>query len=205
MKIGFDLDNVFYKFTKTYHLWMNESSQMELDPDVEAESWNWFLDWQTLEQFLEEMDKSVDAGHLFWQGEPYELQLGQNLADLRSAGHTLHAITNRFSGKIKCAKEATHFWLAENEFEFDSVTFSADKTVVKTDYFIEDNLNNYDALNAAGTLVYLVNRPYNVENDTRRRVNTVDDFTRIILGGKNDVDRRNNGLVGNVSASAQRQ
>jgi 5'(3')-deoxyribonucleotidase len=187
--VGFDLDGVLYRFTKAYHLWMNQSG-MSLDPDVEAHSWSWFEDWQTREEFLEEMDKSVDAGHLFWSGELYEPQIKQNIRDLKAAGYKVIAITNRFSGKTRCSKQATAFWTAENELEFHQIVYAADKTVVPTDYFIEDNIKNYDALDAAGTLVYLVNRPYNAENDSRRRVNSVDDFTRIILGGKNDLDRR---------------
>jgi FMN phosphatase YigB (HAD superfamily) len=181
MKVGFDLDGVWYRFTKQIHLWMNQSAGMSLDLEAEAHSWTWFEDWQTRAQFLQVMHDAVDAKHLFWQGEMYEPQIPQNLRDLRNAGHTIHIVTHRFSGNKECPKQATKYWIGNNDLIFDTLTFSADKASVETDFFIEDNLDNYDALDAAGVQVYLINRLYNLRNDTRRRVNSVDQFTKIVL------------------------
>lgn len=181
-KVGWDSDGVLYRFTKAYHLWMNTSQGMSLDLEVEAQTWDWFEDFgQTTEQFLEAMHNSVDAGQLFWEGELYEATIPQNIADLTAAGHENHLVTHRFSGKIKCSKQATEHFYASKGIKFDSITYSKDKTVVPVDVFLEDNLANYDALEVAGITSYLINRPYNLQNDTRRRVKTVDEFTKIVL------------------------
>lgn len=196
MKIGWDSDGVLYRLTKAYHLWMNQEHGMDLDPEMEAEDWDWFLNFgQTVEQFLETMDNAVDAGHLFWTGELYEPTIVQNIADLKAAGHTNHLVTHRFSGKVKCSRQATEHFYASVGIQFDSIQYSRDKSIAGTDIFIEDNLSNYDALEQAGILVYLINRPYNLENDARRRVNSVDEFTKLILEGTYALDRSHNVLV----------
>lgn len=182
MIIGWDSDGVLYKFTKAYHSWMNTNHGMSLDLNVEAQTWDWFLEWgQSVEEFKETMDESVDAGHLFWTGELYEPQIAQNIRDLKAAGHENHLVTYRFSGVSKCAKQATESFYAAQGIEFDSITYSKDKSVIKSDVFLEDNLVNYDALEAAGVTSYLINRPYNLLDDNRRRVNSVQEFTDMIL------------------------
>lgn len=181
MRVGFDVDGVIYRFTKAYHLWMNSSLGLSLDPEVEAQTWNWFTEWQTVEEFMLCMHDSVDAGHLFWQGELYEPQIAQNLTDLHAAGHTIHVVTHRFSGIQRSAEDATKHFFSENGLYFDTITFAKDKTCVETDVFIEDNIHNYDALERAGVQSYLVNRPYNLQKDSRRRVNSVNEFTKLVL------------------------
>lgn len=185
MIIGFDSDGVLYRFTKAYHSWMNLNNGMSLDLEVEAQTWDWFLDWQSVEQFKQAMDESVDAGYLFWQGELYEPEIPSFIADLQAKGHSVHLVTHRFSGKTKCAKAATEHFYDSVGIRFDSITYSRDKTVVDVDVFIEDNVANYDALDAAGVEVYLVNRPYNQENDSRRRVDSVKQFIELILEREN--------------------
>ena len=184
MKIGFDVDGVLYRFTKAYHLWLNQSRGMSLDPEVEAQTWDWFLEWETVEEFLACLDEATDAGFLYWTGEICEPTIAQNLRDLKAAGHTIHVVTHRFSGKTSCVQEATRQWFSNQDLIYDTLEFSGDKTIAKTDVFLEDNLKNYDALDAAGIKSYLVNRPYNLENDSRRRVNSVNEFTNLILGAK---------------------
>lgn len=181
MRIGFDVDGVIYKFTKAYHLWKNQSAGMNLDPDAEATSWDWYEEWETLDQFRLNLHDSVDAGLMYWQGELYEPQIAQNLKDLRAAGHTIHVVTARFYGVSKCSEDATKHFFAKNDLEYDTMHFSNKKDSVETDLFIEDHVKNYDALEMAGVTSYLVNRPYNLLDDNRRRVDTVDEFTRLIL------------------------
>jgi FMN phosphatase YigB (HAD superfamily) len=185
MRIGWDFDGVLYRFTKAYHSWMNERHGMDLDVEVEALTWDWFEEWQTIEEFLQCMDDAVDAKHLFWTGELYEPEIPEYLHKLKAAGHTNHLVTHRFSGVLECPQAATRHFVEENGLVFDSVQFSKDKTVGQTDVFIEDNLNNYDALEAAGIKPFLINRPYNqVDGDNRRRVNSVREFTDLILEQK---------------------
>lgn len=180
-KIGWDSDGVLYRFTKAYHSWMNLSHGMTLDVESEVDSWDWFLEWQSLDDFKNCMDDAVDAGYLFWQGELFDPDIPQYLATLKSAGHENHLVTHRFSGKQKCSKAATEHFYASHGIVFDSITYTRDKASVKTDVFIEDNLDNYDALEQAGIKAYLVNRPYNMRNDNRRRVESVKQFVDTLL------------------------
>ena len=185
MRIGFDVDEVLYKFTRAYHLWLNQYRGMSLNLDLEAHTWNWFEEWETKEQFGQNLHDSVDAGIMYWQGDLYEPGIAEDMRKLQAAGHTIHIVTARLFGKTKCPEEATRTWFTSNNLPFDTITISKDKTAVETDYFIEDNEKNYDALEALGVQVYLVNRPHNLQNDSRRRVNSVKEFINIVLEREN--------------------
>jgi hypothetical protein len=60
--------------------------------------------------------------------------------------------------------------------------FTANKPDAKCDFFIEDKLENYDALVASGTNAFLLNRPWNeVEGgDARNRINEIAEYTEAI-------------------------
>ena len=118
---------------------------------------------------------------MYWVGDLYEPQIAQNLRDLRSAGHTIHVVTARLFGDPGIAEQATRHWFEANDLIYDTLTVSKDKDCIQTDLFLEDNLRNYTVLEASGVTSYLVNRPYNLQNDNRRRVDTVDEFTGLIL------------------------
>lgn len=186
MRIGWDFDGVWYRFTKAHRLWINNRYGMNLDPEVEVNTWNYFLDWgHSVEQFLQDLNDAVDAKHLFWTGELYEPGAVGVLDQLKAAGHTNHLVTHRFSGVLECPQAATRHFLKVNGLNFDSVQFSKDKVIGQTDVFKEDNLENYDALEKAGITAYLINRPYNqVEGDNRKRVNSIAEYANLILEQK---------------------
>lgn len=181
MRIGFDVDEVIYRFTKAYHLWLNEAKGMDLDPEEEVQTYNWFMRWESYDEFALNLHDAVDAGKMYWEGDLYEPQIAHNLRELRAAGHTIHVVTARLFGIEKCALEATKHFFAANDLIYDEMSIAKDKTSIQTDLFLEDNIKNYDALERAGTVSYLVNRPYNLLDDNRRRVDTVDEFTGLIL------------------------
>jgi uncharacterized HAD superfamily protein len=94
---------------------------------------------------------------------------------LREDGHTLHIVTYRTVGRR--ATQNTMEWLQRESIPYDSITFSKDKTIVNNDFFIEDNLDNFHALNRAGIVCYLMDRPWNeIENVYNRRVSGWEDF-----------------------------
>ena len=179
LRVGVDLDNVVYNFTKkACEAVLREGFVISSEPDC----WDWFLpSGLTRERFLEIISDSVDDLQFFWKGDMLD-NAADHISRLREAGHEIHIVTYRDYGKIYTAEQATRYWLNTKGVEFDSLTFSQDKTVVSVDVFIEDNLDNYDALEAAGTKAYLVNRTYNqVEDDGRRRVDSFGDFADLIL------------------------
>jgi uncharacterized HAD superfamily protein len=61
---------------------------------------------------------------------------------------------------------------------YDELHFTADKTSANCDFFIEDKLENYDALILAGVKAYLLNRPWNQVpgGDGRNRINDISEY-----------------------------
>lgn len=181
MRIGFDVDGVIYRFTKAYHTWLNTNRGMSLDVEVEAQTWDWFTEWESPDEFVMNLHDGVDSGEMYWVGDLYEPTIKQNLLDLRAAGHTIHVVTARLFGIVECSKVATQHFFDTHGLVYDTMDITKDKASVPTDIFLEDSLRNYHELEAAGVTSYLVNRPYNLMDDNRRRVDTVDEFSKLIL------------------------
>jgi uncharacterized HAD superfamily protein len=185
VRIGFDVDGVIYRFTKAYHLWLNAHKGMSLDVELEAQTWDWFTEWESEDEFCMNLHDAVDSKELYWLGELYEPTIRQNLLDLRAAGHSIHVVTARLFGIQQSSKEATEYFFEQNGLIYDSLTVVKDKTSVPTDLFLEDHIRNYYDLERAGVVSYLVNRPYNQFNGPfMRRVDSVDEFTKLILEEK---------------------
>lgn len=174
-RVGFDLDGVVYDFRKAHADFEVRRGNAHCSLDAALDHWDYFEGWgQSLDDWLKSYAEGVDAGHILWRGDPLPGAV-QTFRMLRHAGHTIHVVTDRAIGGDP--QGATKAWLAEHGLDYDSLTFSRDKTAIPTDIFIEDRLENADALNAAGTLCYLINRPWNqAGEDHRPRVDTLDEF-----------------------------
>lgn len=183
IKVGFDSDGVIYNYVLAFHSYLRDFCGMsDLDVELKADQWNWFEKHLgiTTEQYKEFHERGVQAGEIFWKGVLLDPGIPDQMQRLLDAGHEVNIVTYRLGEK---AEEGTFFFLAENKIPFTQVIFSKDKTVIHNDFFLEDNLDNYDSLDAAGVEVYLLDCPYNhVENDNRRRVSSVKEYVDIILG-----------------------
>lgn len=183
LRIGVDLDGVVYDFIDSLRQFI---VLMGLDgywKPAPAMTWEFYKDWgMSREEFLHACNDAVEIGWMFWQGDTLDNAEGE-LQRLADAGHTLHILTDRsFGWTPGISKMATCDWLENQAIPYHSITFTADKTCVPTDYMIDDKLENYDALDAAGCQVYLRNRPWNqVEGDNRRRVDSLSEFVDIVL------------------------
>lgn len=183
-RVGWDLDGVEYDFAASVR---RAIKHFELEwecgeSENEPASWYFYRDWGMSDaEFVDLCNKGADAGIIF-AGD--RRPNGKESMDrLRAAGHEIHIITDRsFGSHPNVSEKITLEFLEQHGYEYDSLTFSADKTVVPVDYFIEDKLENYDALDAAGVKVYLINRPWNLQkNDSRRRVNWHREFENAVL------------------------
>lgn len=176
MRIGWDLDGVEYDFAESVR---RTVQHFGLDlPLCEGEPTNWYFyrAWGLSDaDFVDLCHRGADAGIIFaGDRRPDGLE---SIRRVRAAGHSVHIITDRsFGSHPSISEKATRLFLEEHGYEYDSLTFSADKTVVSTDYFIEDKIENYDALERVGTKAYLINRPWNMQSDTRRRINSISEF-----------------------------
>lgn len=183
LQVGFDKDGVIYDYTKAFHNYLRSSGiRPHLPEDYVPTCWNWFKEDPiniTMEEYLQIHNQGIQDMQIFWIGELLDSEIPFQMQRIIDAGHQLNIVTYRMGVS---AEVATYKFLFDNKLPFSKVIFSKDKTVVDNDYFIEDNLANYDALEAAGVKVYLLNQPYNQEDDNRRRVDSVKEYVDIILG-----------------------
>lgn len=187
MRVGFDLDGVLYDFGNSVRRYLDSigKSYGWKDDAHEPHHWDFYEYWgMDRKEFAQLCHDGVDAGFIFRGGiRPNAIEAIERVARL---GHEIIIITDRqFGSTPKNSHDATCEWLAEHGIEYDELVFSADKTCVQTDLFVEDKLENYDALMAAGTPCYLINRAWNHDpelglNDGRRRINDISDYADII-------------------------
>ncbi len=184
MRIGVDLDGVCYDFADSFrnYLKMTGLDERYKIAEGEPDKWYFYRDWGITDQeFVQYCHYGVDAGIVFGYGEPRDFAPGA-LSFMRQLGHTIHIITDRsFGSNPWSSVEVTKRWLKRYAMEYDTIDFSADKTIVPTDVFIEDKLENYDALVNAGVTCYLVDRPWNQDpGDSRTRIKSIQHFATII-------------------------
>lgn len=190
-RVGIDLDGVVYDFAESVFRYMDEHyTSKELPkhfPHVygEPQRWEFYEDWgMSLESFLDFVNKGVDAGRIFGTGAP-RAGAREALQLLKSEGHTLVIVTDRRSGSAGKARLSTLEWLDHWGLLYDEIHFDSDKTAYNTDYFVEDKLENYQALTTAGVDAYLVDRPWNRTflsgNDGRQRVDGIYHFAEKVV------------------------
>jgi len=155
LRIGVDLDDVLYPFVRGLALFIHESTGRPLEELGPATCWEFYeRNWgYTENEFLELFEAGVDAGVVFSEGDPLPGSV-EAVRALKEAGHSVHIVTDRFVGRRSHAN--TEEWLAKHEIPYDSLTYSRDKTVVRTDAFIDDNSKNVLALREAGCAAFLL-------------------------------------------------
>lgn len=178
MRIGFDLDGVLYDFTDG----LRRSVPQELrGPD--ATRWNFFNDWGISNaDFPALAREGVRNRILFWTGSPLPGAITATNV-LKEAGHEIVIITHRgvFGEGLPLSREATKYWLTEYGITYDELILSEDKTVGLTDFMIDDKVENYEALRAAGTQGFLMNQLWNAYYETEHRIHTLEEFVKICL------------------------
>jgi 5'(3')-deoxyribonucleotidase len=179
MRIGFDLDGVLYDFVNALRVYMVHHRGYPAYRLGASTSWNFFKDnWgMTTDEFLSIYEDGVNAGVVFTHGNIEEGAIDL-LHSLREHGHTVHIVTHRTIGSK--AQQATVDWLSREGFEWDSLTFSEDKTIIKTDIFIEDKVENFLDLEESGVRSFIMDRAWNQHLSTPYRVNSLKDFDRCV-------------------------
>ncbi|MGW5267214.1 5' nucleotidase, NT5C type [Rhodococcus sp. NPDC003994] len=200
--IGIDLDGVLYDFGTAIADYYSRAHGVRRDTLPAPTHWHFYRDWGlTDDDFRQLCNDAADARQL-WERHIVHRDDNIALRRLRDAGHRIHIITARDAGTDPAiTRIATIQWLYWNDVPHDNITFSKDKTVVTTDWFLEDNVGNYDALDAAGSRPVLIDRAWNQDADhprfrsvtraggcitispptPRRRVTTVTEFAELLL------------------------
>jgi hypothetical protein len=184
LSIVIDIDDVLFPWYRSAHAICEAAG---ITNGVEPTTWEVWEDYGIEpEQWWATLRAATLDGSLY-EAAPYEGSLNATWR-LEAAGHFVHLVTARGTHTEdpvlrECIEAATHRWLAAWHFPYDSLTFSADKTIVPADFAVDDNTSNYDALERAGAVSFLVNQPWNAPyDDGRRRVDSLAAFAAIILG-----------------------
>lgn len=181
MRVGIDLDGVCYDFSASLREYLL-NAHPDPDPDslTPPQRWEFYEDWgMTLNEFLAFVHDGVDAGVIFTHGEPHP-GTAEAFELIKGAGHSIHIITDRAFGTNGASEAATRRWLDCHDLPFDSLTFSADKTIVRVDVMIEDKPSNYHALIEAGVDAYLLTRDWNLDVQEANRVSDLLDFAKLV-------------------------
>jgi 5'(3')-deoxyribonucleotidase len=183
VRIGIDSDGCVFDFVgnlRDFLVTHHGRDPAHLPP---AQCWDFYkgaLDdggWgMTSEEFLRYCHEGVDAGFIFRTGEPIPGAI-EALEELRSLGHTIHIVTNRHFGTKSI--QNTEDWYRERKIPFDSMTFAKDKTIVRTDVFLDDFTDNYDQLQNAGLHPVFFDQPWN-RHHSGRRVFSWDEFVAYV-------------------------
>lgn len=182
MRVGIDLDGVCYDFAASVREYLcNTAGVADADACPDPTRWEFYEDWGLdLPAFLDAFHAGVDAGVIFSHGDPHP-NVAEAFRWIKAAGHSIHIVTDRAMGQPGSSERATAAWLNRHGLTFDSLTFTSDKTVVNLDVMVDDKLENYYALEAAGVKSYLLTRAWNQHDaHPRRRVLDLLHFAEVI-------------------------
>lgn len=194
LRIGVDLDGPVYDFVGDTAEVVAAHRGVDSSTLPPATVWDFFTDWGlNAEEFWKIVDVGIADGRVWRHGEPIAGSV-EAIRALRKAGHTIHIVTSRRAG----SETSTILWLAEVGIEYDSLTFSVDKTIVHTDVFIDDYDKNLDALAEAGIVAIRYDAPYNAHATQHQTVKSWDEFVGFI----EFVDNADEGSYSEVSEPA---
>lgn len=182
--VGSDLDGVAHVFGDSVHNHLLHTGRGHLwksgpTPDP---YWDWYKDWGwTSKQFVDFCHEAADCGCLF--NGPVREGWVEMMNKIAEDGHYVVIITDRaFGSSPEVSQKITVEWLRQHCIYYDELIFSADKTCRWTDFYIDDKIENYDALTRAGTKAFLLNRPWNkiTGGDARNRIDKLSEYTDAI-------------------------
>lgn len=175
MRIGWDVDGPQHGFIEN----VNRIRRMLGQEEFKEGTWHFYRELgMTDADWVAWCNDAADMGELF-KDPPLEGAV-EAMQRSKELGHTNVVITDRSFGKTpRVSEELTHAWFEEHYSGLvDEIWFGADKTVVRTDMFVEDKLENYDALIDAGTDCYLIDKPWNrvKGGDMRNRIKNISEY-----------------------------
>ena len=189
VRVGFDLDGCLYDFGNSVRAYLDSIGREYgwKDNKEEPHHWDFYEYWHMdRSEFTQICHDGVDAGYIFSGGvRPNAIEAVQKVRDL---GHEIVIITDRsFGTEPARSHDATREWLKQHDIPYDELHFTPDKTIVPTDFFVEDKLENYDALTKAGTNTFLITRDWNLDpmsgvNDDRQRICDVIEYAWAVEG-----------------------
>jgi hypothetical protein len=180
LRVGMDLDGVHYNFANSVrHFLLTHYADKPFGDGTypDPHRWDFFLDWgMDVKTFIRICHEGADAGIIFKFGRTFDGLSKWVFDQIHKDGHTIHVATDRSFGQNGISETHTREFLEVEALHHDSLTFTSDKTSVPTDIFIEDKVENYVALDAAGVEVWLVTRPWNLHLEGARRIDSIVEY-----------------------------
>jgi hypothetical protein len=178
MIIGSDVDDVLYGWYRAAHQICESAG---ITNGVTPTQWAVQDDYGCSKELW--LETLVNAGDTLYYFDPMPGVL-EALNRIVDAGHDLVLITARgsFGPNGEQIKEWTRAWMEYWEIPGD-IIFSPDKTVFKTDWFLDDRADHVDALLAVGTKARLHDQPWNASArhlDNVRRMNVTEYVDEIL-------------------------
>jgi 5'(3')-deoxyribonucleotidase len=197
MKIGIDVDGVLANFNESFIDRIIEVTGKDLFPPrpFDIPTWHYPQHYGYTEAEMDFADgpvwKSVKKDPTFWYLlQPY-LGVPEFLSTLDSGDHEIYFVTNRAGIQVKAQTESWlefhGFGLRTPNFGFPTVLISSDKgTIAKAlrlDLYIDDNDDNCLAVHhdSTGTKMVQLARPWNHSHTGLIRVESLDDFAKLII------------------------
>jgi hypothetical protein len=187
--VGLDLDGVFYDFAGSLRTFINKSTGRPIHTMPAPTQWNFWEDWNmSVDEWLDYCHKGVNAGVVFGIDgyiahsfdSQHSIHMVKSFQSLFGNHVDFVIVTDRHFGDKGLARNATRNWLYSVGLP-NEVHFSADKTIVKTDFFIDDKPENCEALAKAGTDVVMVTRPWNKDYAFPKRIDNVTNFLLYVM------------------------
>ena len=161
MKIGIDLDGCVYDYVGALRHYFAATSGVDPASVPPVTQWEIWACWGITErEFWQLAADAITEGEVFLSGDACPGAI-EALFDLVERGHELHVVTAR--RRELDAISQTIYWLQQWNVPFKSISFSSDKTLLQLDAFVEDNLDNAKAIDAADGFAILLDRPWNAD------------------------------------------
>lgn len=176
LRIGLDIDDVLFPWSTHAHTACENAG---ITNGKVVTQWGMHLDYGcTSDEVWEVINQEYVDGML--TRSPYD-GVQEILTDLRNAGHTVHLATARgFEGPLAgLVRHHTIEWLQVHEIPHDSMTFTADKSLLNVDVFLDDGIHNVEALQKAKIRAWLRDQPHN-QASTLPRVADLAAFANLI-------------------------
>ena len=178
LTVGFDLDGVGYNFGDSVQRYLEITGRGDVwkSGTNKKPYWDFYKDWGwTGKQFVDFCNDGADAGVICCGG--IRPNFAETARAVKRLGHKIVIITDRaFGSSPSVSQNHTRNWLSQHQIPYDELIFSADKTCVWTDIFVEDKVENYQNLTRAGTEAWLVTRAWNDEFDADNRISDVGEY-----------------------------
>jgi uncharacterized HAD superfamily protein len=165
LRVGIDMDGCAAMFHPTYInglVYLGLLDPKDVPPVHDQYPYDFFesMYGYTYAEFKDQCNKIADAGILF--DAPIYPGAADAINEIYDAGHKVIIITDRpFGTTPESSRRNTRDWLVKYGINYDELIFSADKTCIQTDIFVEDKTENVVALRNVGTKCYMINRLWN--------------------------------------------